>query len=224
MTNATHVLPFRRKQEGRTNYKKRLALLKSGKPRLIIRRTNKHLLLQLASYHQDGDLVICSVDSKSLAKHGWTHATKSVPACYFTGVLLAKVAQEHKITEAIVDIGLQQHRAGTRICAAIAGAIAGGLSIPASEEIFPSAERIAGKHISPDVEKDVAALAAKLGVKLPAIVPHEKKAEKKVENKAVEKKGEKPAKAEHHGEKRDEKAQKGAKTQKSTPKDASDEE
>ena len=217
MTHATHVLPFRRKREGRTNYKKRLALLKSGQPRLIIRRTNKHMLLQLATYHQDGDLLICSVDSKALAKHGWTHATKSVPACYFTGVLLAKAAKEHNVEGAIVDLGLQQHRAGTRICAAIKGVIDGGLQVPASEEIFPYGERIAGKHISPEVEKDVASLAAKLGVKLPAIVPHEKKSgEKKEGEKKSESKAGKgtdaPGKSEKNaGQQNEKKAQKSDK-------------
>ena len=47
MTHAKHVLPYRRKREGRTNYKKRLALLKSGQPRLVIRRSNRYLQFQL---------------------------------------------------------------------------------------------------------------------------------------------------------------------------------
>jgi large subunit ribosomal protein L18 len=196
MTNAHYVLPFRRKREGRTNYKKRLAMLKSGKPRLIIRRSNKHMLLQLAQYHPDGDKILVSVDSKVLAKHGWSHSTKSVPASYFAGVLLAQAAKQHKIGEAIVDLGLQQHRAGTRACAAIKGAIDGGLAIPAGEEIFPSAERIAGKHISPDVEKDVAALAQKLGVKLPEAAPKKEKPKADAKKAPEANKGDKPAKTE----------------------------
>jgi len=41
MTNkTTFKVPFRRRKEGKTNYKKRLNMLKSGTPRLVARRTN----------------------------------------------------------------------------------------------------------------------------------------------------------------------------------------
>jgi|GEM_PF-391799 len=199
MTHAKHVLPFRRKREGKTNYKKRLALLKSGQPRLIIRRSNRHILLQLVRYEADGDKVVAAFNSKSLAKHGWTHATKSVPAAYLSGVLLAKTAVEKGTGQAIVDLGLQKHRAGTRLCAAIKGAIDGGLAIPASADIFPAAERLAGRHISDAVAKDVASLASKLGVTLPAETPKKSKTNsktnQKTNKKAPEQKAAKPAAA-----------------------------
>lgn len=161
MATATHVLPFRRKREGRTNYKKRLSLLKSGKTRLVIRRSNRHFLLQLVRYEPDGDGVLATVSSKVLAKHGWTHATKSIPAAYMTGLLMAQRAKELKVVEAIVDVGLEGFRAGGRVAAVIKGVIDGGLALPAKEEIFPTQERLEGKHLG-DAAKDIAAMVKKL--------------------------------------------------------------
>ena len=43
----TYTVPFRRKREGKTNYKKRLGLLKSKSLRLVVRKSNKHILVQL---------------------------------------------------------------------------------------------------------------------------------------------------------------------------------
>jgi ribosomal protein L18 len=165
-------------------------LLKSGKPRLIIRKSNRHLLLQLAKYEPDGDRILTTMDSKTLQKHGWSKGTKSIPAAYFTGVLLARAAHDQKIREAIVDIGLQRHAPGGRICAAIKGAIDGGLAIPADASIFPSADRIAGKHNG--LELAVSAFAQTLGVKLPQ---HETQKKETKKSKAAEAAPPKAAKA-----------------------------
>ncbi len=177
MATATHVLPFKRKREGRTNYKRRLALLKSGMPRVVIRRSNRHLLLQLVRYEPDGDAVLVSVSSKTLAKRGWKHSTKSLPAAYLTGVLFGQAATA-KAPEAIVDLGLQRFAPGNRYTAAIKGAIDGGLKLPASGDVFPDGARLAGRHISDAVATDAAALASKLGVVFPAAAKKEKPAEK----------------------------------------------
>ena len=37
---STYEVKFKRRNEGKTNYKKRLAMLKSGRPRAVIRKTN----------------------------------------------------------------------------------------------------------------------------------------------------------------------------------------
>jgi len=194
MTHARHILPFRRKREGRTNYKKRLSLLKSGKRRLVIRLSNRHLQLQVVEYRPDGDRVLVTVNSKALAKQGWGHSTKSTPAAYCTGFLLGKAALQHHIDEAIVDLGLQKHRHGTRICAAIKGAVDAGLAVPVGEDIFPAPERIRGEHLTTAKREEVAALAAKLGITLPEGTSPPKKA--KTEDKPSEKKSEKGGKAE----------------------------
>jgi large subunit ribosomal protein L18 len=207
MTNARHVLTFRRKREGRTNYKKRLSLLKSGKRRLIIRVSNRHVLLQIAEYSAAGDRVLLTVSSKALLKHGWTHTTKSVPASYCAGFLLGRAAKERGIGDAIVDLGLQKHLNGNRACAAIKGAIDGGLQVPVGEDIFPSPERLRGEHLTTAKKEEVAAFAAKLGIRLPEGVSakKEKPQEKKVgEQKGAQKdqKAAKPAASQQNGQKK----------------------
>ncbi len=175
MTGTRHVLPYHRKREGKTNYKKRLALLKSGVPRLVIRRSNKHLLLQLVMYQPDGDKVLATLSSKTLAKHGWTHSTKSIPAAYLAGRLFAKQLVEQRRTNAILDLGFQKHRPGTRICAALQGVVDGGVAIPVGAEIFPPGDRINGAHLTTAKPGEVAEVAKKLGVTLPAATPAPKK-------------------------------------------------
>lgn len=183
MTNARHVLQFRRKREGLTNYKKRLSLLKSGKRRLIIRVSNKHVQLQVVEYSPAGDKVLLTTNSRALLKHGWTHSTKSVPAAYCTGFLLGKTAKERKINDAIVDLGLQKHLNGNRACAAIKGAIDGGLEVPVGEDIFPSPERLRGEHLTTTKKEEVAAFATKLGIKLPEGVSPKKEPTKEAQQK-----------------------------------------
>lgn len=157
MTTAKRIIPYRRKREGRTNYKKRLALLKSGLPRVVIRPSNKYIVMQLVEYQPDGDKITLTVSSKKL--DGWKHGAKSLPAAYLTGLSFAK---QTKAKKAIVDIGLEKHRAGTRICAAIKGLVDGGLDVPVSEEIFPKEDRLMGKHISDAVAKDTEAFAKRM--------------------------------------------------------------
>ncbi len=146
--NFKQTVVFRRKREGRTNYKKRLTLLKSGKLRIIIRKTNKQIILQIAQYTPEGDKILCGVNSSSLAKHGWNYSHKNLPACYLAGLLLGKKALSHKIKEAIFDAGLQTPVAGSRIYAALKGAVDAGLNVPVSEEVFPSQERLSGNSIA----------------------------------------------------------------------------
>ena len=149
----TRVVRYRRKREGKTNYKKRLELLKGRKNRLVIRKTNTQLILQIIKYETDGDKVLITVQSKELKKHGWNYSTKSLPGAYLAGMLLAKKAKANKITDAILDLGLQLPLRGSRLYAALNGAIDGGLNIPANKEVFPSADRLKGEHIAKHLEK-----------------------------------------------------------------------
>ena len=141
-------IPFRRKREGRTNYKKRLLLLKSRLPRLIIRKTNRQIILQIAEYSQNGDRILCGVGSLSLKKEGWLYSCKNLPACYLAGMVLGKKALAKKIKKAILDLGLQTTLGGTKVYAALKGAIDAGMEIPASEEIWPKQDRLTGEHIA----------------------------------------------------------------------------
>lgn len=159
------IVYYRRKREGRTDYRVRLALLKSRTPRLVIRKSNKHLLLQVVAYEPDGDRVIATVTSKMLEKHGWTLATANTPAAYLTGLLLAKTLKSaQQVPERIiVDIGLQKHHPGSRMYAAVKALRDAGIDVACGEEIFPSEDRIAGKHLSDDATKLFETVKKKLG-------------------------------------------------------------
>ncbi|MDD3175035.1 MAG: 50S ribosomal protein L18 [Candidatus Nanoarchaeia archaeon] len=146
--NSIFTVAYRRKREGKTNYKKRLTLLKSNLTRLVIRKTNTEIVLQLVNYDQDGDKVVATVPSKKLIKFGWDYSKKSIPAAYLTGLLLAKMAKTKNVTEAVLDLGLQTPEQKSKVYAALKGAIDGGLNIPADEKVFPDESRIKGEHIS----------------------------------------------------------------------------
>jgi large subunit ribosomal protein L18 len=141
------VMQYRRKREGKTNYKKRLLLLKSKKPRMIIRKTNKQIILQIAEYSIQGDKIVCGSNSGNLQKLGWKYSCNNLPACYLAGLMLGKKALAKGIKEAIADVGLHTTIPGSRIYAAINGAIDAGIKIPASEDIFPPKDRLNGEHI-----------------------------------------------------------------------------
>jgi len=165
MANSTtrRTVPYRRKREGKTNYKKRLELLKGKEARLVVRRTNKHIIMQIVEYHPDGDKILLGVSSKKLESMGWKHSGKNIPAAYLTGFLLGKTAATKNIKKAHLDLGLRTPMAGSRLYAALKGTIDGGLDVPASEDVFPAEERITGKHIQNDaIAKDFEALKNKV--------------------------------------------------------------
>jgi large subunit ribosomal protein L18 len=141
------AVQFARKLSGRTDYRKRLALLKSSKPRLVVRKTLTGIILQIIDFDLKGDVVRTMVTSKALKGLGWQHSCKNIPAAYLTGMLIGKLALESKISEAVPDIGLQSVTKGGKIFAAIKGAKDAGLNVPISDEILPDAETIKGAKI-----------------------------------------------------------------------------
>lgn len=156
------TIPYRRKREGRTDYKRRLALLKSRIPRLVVRRTNTQLLLQLVHYEHDGDKVVLGMGSASLAKHGWKHSTKSLPAGYLAGLRFGTLLREAKHEEVIVDFGLLRPIKGNRVYAAIKGVVDAGVKVHANEQVFPPEDRLLGKHISEGMAKEIETLKQKM--------------------------------------------------------------
>ncbi|HLP79537.1 MAG TPA: 50S ribosomal protein L18 [Acidobacteriota bacterium] len=145
--NSRYNVQFRRKRSGRTNYTKRLHLLLARKPRLVIRKTLTGMIAQVVEYQPDGDKVLITVNSKQLTKFGLPIVNGNIPVAYLTGLLAAKQAKAHKITEVVVDLGLHQLTDKSRTFALIQGAREGGLKINADEKVFPAADRINGKHI-----------------------------------------------------------------------------
>ena len=147
-------VPFRRKREGRTNYKKRLALLKSGKLRLVVRNSLKNVWIQIVEYHDDGDKVLMTVHSRELKKYGWTGYLKNLPAAYLTGLLCGLKAKKQGLNGLVLDAGLKRLVKGNITYGALKGVVDSGLDIAHGEGIFPSDERIQGKHISDNIVKN----------------------------------------------------------------------
>lgn len=141
------TLAFRRKREGKTNYKRRLGLLSSGKVRLVVRRMNKNVVVQLVKFSNKGDNVMISSHTNELKKHGWKGAKRNLPAAYLVGLLCGLKAKKADVKEAVLDIGMVPPIKGSLVFAALKGAVDAGLEIPHSEEALPSEDRISGKHI-----------------------------------------------------------------------------
>ena len=161
MKRSVPTIPYRRKRELKTNYRKRLALLKSGKNRLIIRKTNKYIIIQIISYEQKGDKILKAAHSKELIKLGWKYSCKNVQAAYLTGLLIGNKMKSEKNKECITDFGLHVPLKGyNKLYAAMKGAIDGGLIIPASVEVLPTEEQILGKNDA--VKKELEVIKKKL--------------------------------------------------------------
>ncbi|MBI4173345.1 MAG: 50S ribosomal protein L18 [Candidatus Aenigmarchaeota archaeon] len=141
-------LAHRRRREGRTDYRARLALLKSGQPRLVIRKSLSNMSCQIVIHGQKGDTTAVAASSKELAGFGWKSGTGNLPAAYLTGLLLGAKAKAAKIETCIADLGLYTQTNGSRIYACLKGAVDSGLNIPHSPEIFPAENRLSGKHIA----------------------------------------------------------------------------
>ncbi len=148
MARRLKVVPHRRRREAKTDYRQRLGLLKSGKPRLVIRKSNKGILCDIVEYKKNGDNVLVGSTSKELAKFGWNANLGNLPAAYLTGLLCGKKAKEKSVKMAIFDSGLYTSVKGSRVYAALKGVVDGGLDVPHSKEILPDDARISGSHIA----------------------------------------------------------------------------
>src|SRR3989344_3170326 len=148
-------VPYKRKKECKTDYKQRILLLKSRKLRLVIRKSLNNILLQIIEYSPDGDKILISIHSNQLKKFNWKFHRSNMPSAYLTGLLCGMKAKSKKIHEAVLDIGLSKNVKKTAIYAALKGVIDAGLKISASEEVFPSEDRISGKHIADYKKNDI---------------------------------------------------------------------
>jgi large subunit ribosomal protein L18 len=139
---------MRRRREVRTDYHQRLRLLKSGKPRLVARKSNKHVTAQLVVTGPDGDETIASAHSSDLAEYGWEAPTGNLPAAYLTGLLAGVRAQDSDADEGVLDIGLNTATPGSKVFAIQEGAIDAGLDVPHNDAVFADWSRTRGEHIA----------------------------------------------------------------------------
>lgn len=162
-----YTLHFRRRREGKTNYHKRLKLIKSGIDRLVVRITNTRIICHIVRYNikDKTEKTVAYADSRELTKkYKWKYSLKNTPAAYLTGMIIAKSAKKEKINNAILDIGEKSPTKGAKIFAVLKGAVDGGLDIPHEDKKMPDAERLSGGHISKytksSIDKDFEKLKA----------------------------------------------------------------
>ena len=147
-TGPRYFVPFRRRREGKTDYYQRTRLIVSDVPRMVVRKTNRHIIVQLVTAELDGDRTLVAANSAELEKYGYKGSTSSTPAAYLTGMLFAVKAKKAQQESANLDIGLNRATPGVRVFAALKGAVEACLAIPHGEEILPSDERVKGAHIA----------------------------------------------------------------------------
>ena len=144
---------FRRKREGRTDYRHRSRLLRSGKPRLVVRISLKHITAQVVRATPWGDLTIASAHSKELEKLGWKGYTSNTPAAYLVGMLCGHRALEIGVRECALDLGMHDPTPQSKVFAVAKGALDAGLQIPQDESVLPSDERVRGEHVAEHAAK-----------------------------------------------------------------------
>lgn len=180
---------YKRRREGKTDYYARKRLITQAKNkynapkyRLVVRFTNRDIILQIVSSEITGDKVFASAYSHELKAYGIEHGLTNWAAAYATGLLLARrvlkklgldetfkgveeADGEYKLTEAaetddgerrpfkaFLDVGLARTSTGARVFGAMKGASDGGIFIPHSENRFPGFD-IEGEELDAETLK-----------------------------------------------------------------------
>ncbi|KAK5987430.1 60S ribosomal protein L5 [Cladobotryum mycophilum] len=163
---------YRRRREGKTDYYARKRLITQAKNkynapkyRLVVRFTNKDIIMQIVSSEISGDKVFAAAYSHELKAYGIEHGLTNWAAAYATGLLIARrvlkklgldedfvgveeADGEFTLTEAaedgerrpfkaFLDVGLARTSTGARVFGALKGASDGGIFVPHSEKRFP---------------------------------------------------------------------------------------
>lgn len=139
---------YRRRREAKTDYKARQILATSLEPRFVVRPTNKNINIQLVESDMVGDIIITQANSSELEKFGWLGGKKNTSAAYLLGMLAGKKAMNEGIEAANLDIGLARPTKGSKVFAAVKGALDAGLDVPCDHDILPDMGRIEGNSIS----------------------------------------------------------------------------
>lgn len=143
-----YAVPFRRRLEGKTDYRTRIRLLRSGKHRAVVRRSLNGVTVQVVGFSPEGDRVVAHATGGHLRKLGWNYSTSSTSAAYLTGFMAGKAALKAGVTEAVLDIGLNNPSRGARVFASLKGLLDAGLAVPHGEGVLPKDDRIRGGHLT----------------------------------------------------------------------------
>jgi len=141
----------RRKREGKTDYSRRIKMLKGEFPRVVFRKTNRYVIAQYVISKEAKDEVKFELSSKKLLSYGWAKeargSLKSIPAYYLIGFLIGKKIVSNKLKNPIADFGMYRVLSKSNIQAFIKGLVDSGVKIAHKKESFPPEERIRGGHL-----------------------------------------------------------------------------
>ena len=115
---------------------------------MVVRRSLHNIYAQIVEFYPKGDKTLIAFDSRHLQKIGWKGGKSNTPTAYLVGLLIGKKAAEKGIKEAILDIGLQKSKKGSKVYAVLKGVVDAGVAVPHSDEMLPGEDRITGAHIS----------------------------------------------------------------------------
>jgi len=179
----------RRRYQGKTDYKQRRNMVKqaknkynSPKYRLIVRFTNRRVIVQVAYATIIGDRTVCQALSTELPKYGISCGLTNYAAAYATGLLCGRRllkkygmdeefkgveecnAEEYHIEDehegdrrpfkVLLDVGLMRTSVGARCFGAMKGAADAGLHVPHTAKRFPGYEPPAEKGADPNYEAE----------------------------------------------------------------------
>lgn len=141
----------RRRREAKTDYAKRIRLLKSNSPRIVFRKTNRYLIAQYVISKEAKDEIKLGINSKVLLKFGWpkefSGSLKSISAAYLLGLLISKKIKEKKLERPIIDFGMIKMIHKTKTYAFLKGLKDSGLDISCKDEFCPDESRLKGEHM-----------------------------------------------------------------------------
>jgi large subunit ribosomal protein L18 len=144
----SYRVDFRRRREGKTDYRARKALILSKLPRVVTRPSLRHMNVQVVDATPTGDKVIASANSQELQSYGWQAPCGNVPSAYLTGLLCGVRAVTNNVRKAVADIGLNQPTKGARVFASLRGIIDAGVDVPHDPTKLPDENRMTGQHIA----------------------------------------------------------------------------
>ncbi len=147
----------RRRIESKTDYAKRVKLLKGESPRLVFRKTNRYVIAQYITSNEAQDKIEIGMTSQALLVYGWPKefegSLKSLPASYLIGFLIGKEIQKKKLEVPIMDFGMTRVIKKNKAFAFLKGVADSGVEVNCSEENFPEQERVEGKNMKKDFTK-----------------------------------------------------------------------
>ncbi|MFH1311237.1 MAG: 50S ribosomal protein L18 [Nanoarchaeota archaeon] len=147
----------KRRKENKTDYSKRINLLKSNSPRIVFRKTNKYIIAQYITSREAQDKIEEGVTSMNLLEYGWPKefkgSLKTIPACYLTGLLIGQKIIKNKMKKPVADSGMNKIVHKNRFFAFLKGLKDAGIRLECKKEFFPDEERIKGKHLKNDFSK-----------------------------------------------------------------------